>query len=127
MYLITTKSCVISLFDNDIDGKNSLCIEHFRQMQGCDFCIVVTIPCRCSVSTTNVYAAPRLASCHIHRDNTNVLHPVNLAVLQHFFYKFYVQNILADTNFRKALNVTIPKLKIYKHEMSNVLADDTKA
>lgn len=153
------RSCILAIFDNDIDGVKSLCnfryiqnvitpkivevepnslllyrtpilslqcLDHFRQMSGCDFCIV-NIPCRCSVSATDVYAAPRLASCHIHNDNITVLHPVNLALLQHFFDKSYVKNILADTNFRTALNITIPKLKLYEHEMSNVLAADTKA
>lgn len=93
---------------------------------GCDFCLF-KLPCRCSISTNNYYYAPRLASCHQNIDNIATLHPVNLALLQKFFDTSFVKNILADTTVNKALNVTLPNLKLYQHKMSNVIAADTKS
>ena len=55
------------------------------------------------------------------------IHPVNLALLQHFFDDSFVNNIFADTFFSKAVNVSLPKLQLYEHKMSNILAADTKA
>ena len=102
------------------------CLNDHKMATGCDFCLF-KLPCRCSISTNNYYLAPRLASCHRDNDNVTTLHPVNLALLQHFFDDKFVDDIFADTTFNKPVNVTIPKIKIYQHEMSNIVAADTKA
>ena len=101
------------------------CLNDHRMVEGCDFCLF-KLPCRCSISTNNHFFAPRLASCH-HNDNITTLHPVNLALLQHFFDNEFVENIFADTIFSKAVNVSLPKLKLYQHKMSDILAADTKS
>lgn len=102
------------------------CVHEHKMVQGCDFCIF-KLPCKCSISTNEHYFAPRLASCHKHSSNISILHPVNLALLQHFFDNSYIEKIFADTTFQSPINVTLPSLKIYKHKMSDVIAADTKA
>ena len=93
---------------------------------GCDFCLF-KVACKCSISTNDFYFSPRLASCHHHKDNITALHPVNLALLQHFFDTKYVEDILADTTFSKPVNVSIPHLKLFQHDMSDIVAADSKA
>ena len=102
------------------------CIDDHRMAKGCDFCLF-KLPCRCSISTNNHFFPPRLASCHHSSDNITTIHPVNLALLQHFFDDTFVNDIFADTIFSKPVNVTLPQLKIYEHEMSDIVAADSKA
>ena len=69
---------------------------------------------------------PRLASCHHNTDNITIIHPVNLALLQHFFDDIFVNKIFADTIFSKPVNVTLPQLKINEHKISGIIAADAK-
>ena len=102
------------------------CIDNHRMVEGCDFCLF-KLPCRCSISTSSHFFPSRLASCHHHSDNITIIHPVNLALLQHFFDDSYVDNIFADTIFNKPVNITLPELKFYQHKMKDILAADTKS
>lgn len=102
------------------------CLQEHKMVQGCDFC-VFSLPCRCAVSTSEFYVAPRLTNCHVDKDNVSVVHPVNLALLQHFFDTDFVNKIFADTTFNAAVNVSIPDFKFYKHQMSDILIADEKA
>ena len=95
-------------------------------VKGCDVCFF-KLPCRCSISTNTHFFAPRFVSCHHDADNMTTIHPVNLALLQHFFDDSFVDNNFADTIFSKAVNVSLPTLKLYEHKMSTILAADTKA
>jgi hypothetical protein len=79
------------------------------------------------VSTNDYFYAPRLASCHKNTGDVTVLHQVNLAMLQHFFDESHFQNIFGNTNFAKAVNVSLPKIELYEHDMTSVLANDQKA
>ncbi|KAL4225220.1 hypothetical protein ACF0H5_015911 [Mactra antiquata] len=101
------------------------CQHQHKVIAGCDFCMF-TVPCRCALSSNLQYFQPRLGSCH-DNDQTTMLHPINLAILQHFFDKSLYEHIFADTTFRKAFNVSLPDLKLYNHKMSKVIANDAKA
>lgn len=68
------------------------CLQEHKMVPGCDFCIF-KLPCRCSVSTNNFYFAPRLANCHKNNDNVTILHPINLALFQHFFNTEFVNKL----------------------------------
>ena len=48
-------------------------------------------------------------------------------MLQEFFDPSLTQHIYADNTFQKPFNVSTPAFRIYKHEMHDVLADDTIA
>lgn len=103
------------------------CLNEHKMVKGCDFC-VINLPCRCSISTNEIYFAPRLSMCNNHKDNITTLHPVNLALLQHFFSdNERIENIMADTTFHSAINLTIPQFEFYQHDISNVLVADHKA
>lgn len=100
------------------------CHNKHKMVTGCDFCIC-SLPCRCSVSSNDFYIIPRLGSCHKLADYITIMHPVNLALLQHFFDNSVVEKLLADTTFKTIVNVSVPNLKFY--DMSNVIANDNKA
>ena len=102
------------------------CVDEHKMIKGCDFCIF-NVPCKCAVSTNEYYLAPRLSSCKKYVNNTSIVHPVNLALLQHFFDNSFVENIFADTTFASPVNVTTPTIKLYKHDMSKIMVADTKA
>lgn len=102
------------------------CLGDHHMATGCDFCLF-KVKCKCSISTNDFYYAPRLASCHKNKDNITTLHPVNLALLQHFFDTQFVDQIFADTTFNKPVNVSIPNLKFFQHKMSGIVAADAKA
>ena len=94
-------------------------------VSGCGFCIM-KFPCMCSVTTTQFYLQPRLTGCQNETQNITKLHPLNLALLQQFFDPAVVKHIYADTAFLRPVNISTPAFKIYKHKMSNILADDMK-
>lgn len=102
------------------------CSKEHKMVPGCDFCIF-KLPCKCSVSTNELYIVPRLGACHKDNDTVTVVHPVNLALLQHFFDDKFVDTIFPDTTFKSIVNVTVPEIKLYKHKMSDIIAADMKS
>lgn len=102
------------------------CHKEHKMIKGCDFCIV-QLPCQCSAISSDFYLAPRLTACHHDTKHITKVHPVNLILLQHFFSSDFTSDIFADTAFDIPVNVSLPKLKFYNHNMKNVLADDNKA
>ena len=103
----------------EFDCENGKRIE-----EGCDFCIM-TVPCKCSMSTTNMFLPPRLSGCYV--NTTNKIHPVNLALLQQFFNDSALEQVNGNSLFESPLNVKTPTFKVYNHSMSNIIADDRKA
>ncbi|CAC5376587.1 unnamed protein product [Mytilus coruscus] len=99
------------------------CPSGQKIMKGCSFCIV-RIPCMCSVSTDFLYLPPRLGKCQNHSDSITTLHPVNLALIQHFFSPETYNSIMGDTTFAQPIDLTIPNFHIYNHTFSNILAQD---
>ena len=103
----------------EFDCENGKRIEH-----GCDFC-VIDVPCKCSISTSDMFLPPRLSSCHI--NTTSKVHPVNLALLQQFFNDTSLENVNGNSLFDSPLKVKTPVFKMYNHSMSTIIADDRKA
>ena len=77
--------------------------------KACTFC-VINVPCECAVSTHKLYLPPRLSSCH--KNTTDVLHPVNLAVLQQFFNDTELKNIASNSLFKNPLTINVPQFQI---------------
>ncbi|XP_041351896.1 uncharacterized protein LOC121370610 [Gigantopelta aegis] len=92
-------------------------------IEGCTFCIIA-IPSYCALSTEElVYPAP-FGSCVNQSTHVTLLHPVNLALLQHFFNASALSSIAGDTTFTKAISIDIPDFHIYSHNFSSMLAQD---
>jgi hypothetical protein len=64
-----------------------------------------------------------VASCR-NSQNITKLHPVNLALLQHFFHPDILSEIIANTTFQNPISIKIPSFKIYKHKMNAILTKD---
>ena len=157
LHPITFESCISALFKNDKTVVKTKCNFRFipyhlspsiipvshtsillyntdvvefdcktgkRMQKGCKFCLV-QVPCECSVSTSTIYLPPRLSACH--ENTTSVLHPVNLALLQHFFNDKELKDIDANALFENPLSVEVPHFKIYNHSMQTIIPDDRKA
>jgi len=60
------------------------CPTSQRMIQGCTFCII-HIPCYCTLSTQELFYPAPFSSCNNRSTHLTRLHPVNLALLQHFF------------------------------------------
>ena len=54
------------------------------------------------------------------------VYPVKLALLKHFFNDTQLENVLANTTYKKYMPVIIPDLKVFKHKMSGILTQDKK-
>ncbi|CAC5393493.1 unnamed protein product [Mytilus coruscus] len=67
---------------------------------------------------------PRLAKCQNHSDFFTTPHPVNLALIQHFFSPEIYKSIMGDTTFTQPIDLDIPNFHIYNHTFSNILAQD---
>lgn len=108
----------------NIDVLELDCKSGKRMEKGCSFC-VVNISCECAVSTPTIYIPPRLSGCH--KNTSNILHPVNLALLQHFFNNSVLKNIDSNSLFGSPLSIAVPEFRLYNHTMRNIIADDRKA
>lgn len=92
------------------------CKPFVSELKGCNFC-VINIPCHCTVLTQTNKFLPHAASCDSTYQTVTRLHPINLALLQHFFSEDIVGYILANATFKQIVDVKIPSFKIYKHKM----------
>lgn len=99
------------------------CQSELSELNGCNFCIL-NIPCHCTIITETNKFLPHVASCHSTSQNVTTLHPVNLALLQHFFSEDTITTIMADTTFKSVIDVKVPSFKLYKHKMQDSLAND---
>ena len=78
----------------------------------------------CSISTDSLYIPKKIEQCQNNTDKVTVLHPVNLALIQHFFAPETYNSILGDTAFSRPLNIQLPSIRIYNHSFSQILAQD---
>ena len=101
-----------SILAYDVDVLEFDCKTGKTMNKGCKFC-QMDVPCECSVLTSNSYIPARLTECH--KNTSEKLHPVNLALLQNFFEDDLLKNIGSNTLFNTLLQVDIPKFSIYNH------------
>lgn len=109
-----------------VSGSSDLsvqCRTGGRILPGCLHCIY-NIPCFCSVHTRDIYIPPSIGQCTQSITATSQLHPVNLAVLQQFFDETLLTNITAQTSYTMPLPITIPQIKTYQQNFSDILAID---
>lgn len=99
------------------------CQSELSELNGCNF-YILNIPCHCTIITETNKFLPHVASCHSTSQNVTTLHPVNLALLQHFFSEDTIATIMADTTFKSVVDVKVPNFKLYKHKMQDILAND---
>ncbi|KAK3096841.1 hypothetical protein FSP39_003849 [Pinctada imbricata] len=93
-----------------------------RMVKGCSFC-VMQLPCRCSITSGDLYLPPKIGTCANNSDSITILHPVNLALIQEFFDTGY-ETIEGHTTFQKFVDLKIPTFKIFNHSFSKYLAAD---
>ena len=86
----------------------------------------MTVPCSCILLTNDIIFQSPLTQCNKQTGSINTVYPVNLALLQHFFNDTQLKTVLANTTYEQQMAVIIPKLNIYKHKMSGIIAKDQK-
>ena len=101
------------------------CPSGQKIIKGCPFCIM-KIPCMCSLTSGDLFLPPRIASCNNNSDSIQILHPVNLALIQEFFDPKFHSSIFGDTAFQQYLDLKVPHFKIFNHSFSKYLAVDQK-
>ncbi|XP_033734065.1 uncharacterized protein LOC117323140 [Pecten maximus] len=101
------------------------CPSGQKIIKGCTFC-VIQIPCRCSLTSDNLFMPPRIGTCKNETRDISVVHPINLALLQEFFPSSEHSSIFGDTSYSKFVHIKLPALKIYNHSFSQLLANDNK-
>ena len=94
----------------------------------CDTFCLMTTPCKCVLITNEIVFQSPLTQCENQTGTISKVYPDNLALLQHFFNDTQLENVLANTTYEKyrPMSVVIPDLKILKHKMSGILAQDKK-
>ncbi|XP_071092604.1 uncharacterized protein [Haliotis cracherodii] len=102
------------------------CPDGQRIITGCSFCMI-KLPCLCSISTQDLTFPAHLGTCQnlTHQDIT-YLHPVNLALLQHFFEDSTLDTVAGKTLYNEPVNVKIPDFHFYTHQFAKVIANDHK-
>ena len=95
-------------------------------LPGCESFCLMTIPCSCVLLTNDLIFQSPLTQCDNETGSISKVYPVNLALLQHFFNDTQLETVLANTTYEQQMAVIIPKLKIYKHKMSGLIAKDQK-
>ena len=99
------------------------CPEKSFAKKSCTFCVMV-IPCGCGISGSEIYIAPQIVGCTNSTKSTSEFHPVNLAVLQHFFDPKALAAISGESLFDAPIDISLPEFKIFKHNFSELIAED---
>ena len=94
------------------------------RMEGCKFCIL-DVPCLCDVTTSNAYFPPRLNDCY-EQEKPSIAHPINLAVLMHFHELDMLHEISASTTFNTPPKIPSPDIRLFSHNFSQLIADDSQ-
>ena len=102
------------------------CPNKQELLPGCKFCIL-NVPCRCTLTTKDLFYSPKLVNCHKSLENITIAHPVNLALLQEFFNDTTLKSIFGDSTFLNPIQVNLPDFKMYTHSYNQFLAADQKA
>ena len=95
-------------------------------LPGCESFCLMTVPCSCVLLTNDLVFQSPLTQCNNQTGTVDKVYPVNLALLQHFFNDTQLERVLANSTYEQHMAVIIPKLNIYRHKMSNILAKDQK-
>jgi hypothetical protein len=88
--------------------------------KGCSFCLI-QIPCLCSIKTNSLFIPAKVGNCNNNTDTITILHPVNLALIQHFFSVDTYNSIMGDTTFTKPIDMTLPRIQMFNHSFSNFI------
>ena len=88
--------------------------------KGCSFCLI-QIPCLCSIKTNSLFIPAKVSNCNNNTDTSTILHPVNLALIQHFFSVDTYNSIMGDTTFTKPFDMTLPRIQMFNHSFSNFI------
>lgn len=106
-----------------LETLNLKCNSQNTTVPGCSFC-VFKIPCHCILLSNPSNFTSKIALCEEKINDFTKLHPVNLAILQHFFDDKKLSNILANTTFTNPITVSLPEFNIYKNKMNHIFAKD---
>ncbi|CAC5416622.1 unnamed protein product [Mytilus coruscus] len=99
------------------------CPSGHKIEKGCSFCII-HVPCLCSVKTDSLFIPAKIGLCNNNTNTVTIVHPVNLALIQHFFSSETYNSILGDTTFTDPADITLPNLHFYNHTFNSVIAQD---
>jgi hypothetical protein len=88
------------------------------------FCIF-TIPCHCALITNEDHFSSHVSSCNDKPTNFTKLHPVDLALLQHFLDESRLSHILGNTTFSISIicgfKISVKNLKLQECFISDSL------
>ncbi|CAG2247995.1 unnamed protein product [Mytilus edulis] len=99
------------------------CPSGHKIEKGCSFCII-HVPCLCSVKTDSIFIPAKIGLCDNNTNTVTIVHPVNLALIQHFFSSETYNSILGDTIFTEPADITLPNLHFFNHTFNSVIAQD---
>ena len=77
--------------------------------------------------TNEDHFSSHVSCCNDKPTNFTKLHPVNLALLQHFFDESRLSHILGNTTFSNPVNILLPNFTIYKNTMDHIVASDQRS
>ena len=90
---------------------------------GCHFCIMV-LPCGCDITADQFYLPPHITHCNGSSKEITISHPVNLALLQHFYSTSELSHIQADSTYPNPTQAKVPNIKLFNHNLTKLLAND---
>jgi len=111
----------------NISNVTLRCYAKAPKVVNCQMMCKLSLPCRCSLHSSVAYMPQHFSNCISFRREPQMLHAVNLALLQQFFSESKLDEVSGDTLLPDRLNVLIPSLKIYQAEYSHELNADRHA
>ena len=154
---VTTKTCILGVFQNDKTIVKQKCdfrfiVDHINpnivvlsktnivvyKIDTLEFmcnsskhmvngCNFCTMTVPCQCSVTAKDLYLPQRLSDCQESTISKLHPINLAVLQQFFNDTSLQAIDSKTLFKNPLNVEVPHFRLYNHSMSQIITDDRKS
>ena len=109
---------------SNIKSISLSCGQTQRVIKGCHLC-VMKFPCGCAIKAEHFHIPAHVAMCR-NQSTTSILHPVNLAVLQHMLHEDGLRDLSGDSLLTQRFPHAGPKFHLYKHNVSHILANDKR-
>ena len=96
------------------------CGYQTKTVVGCDFC-VMTMPCECDISAGPFYFPPHLTNCLNGTKEVTKVHPVNLAVLIHYYEETHHAILHGDTLLHRRQQISDPYFQTFHNKLSTFI------
>ena len=94
--------------------------EQSKSVKDCKFCIL-KLPCKCQIRGVQEETLHNFESCVVESQSVDILYPINIPLLSHFFNNSILDEVLTSTDFTNKTIINLPKYQMFEHKSREIL------